>query len=360
MFCKYCGTETADDAQFCPKCGKSTGTQVMQSKAAIPQQKTPSGINLKILIPLIAVIAVLSVVIIIKFIGNIRSDTTSNSVASVDLPVEEDVECSGCADAIACYDELMNSSNAYGQDMDEIAIITAQYYNAMHHDCNANTVVVENVPYSYRGYTGTYSGEWKGAGPFGVGQFIGKAKFKDNDVVYSGEWAYGLPEGQGDLYIENFVDSGWDMRYSGFMQAGMRNGDGYMFEYNRGGAYNPMYRIYDAVTFQNDIMTSVVDCAQYDAETGEILYYYRLTGDDSGFVTMLDSWGANELNPEQRKLLEIGECALVAGTLAYMMHSAYKGFTWKPDSQSTTDQELYEIKTELSNLRYQAGIEPLW
>lgn len=35
MFCKYCGTETADDAQFCPKCGKSTGTQVVQNNAAI-------------------------------------------------------------------------------------------------------------------------------------------------------------------------------------------------------------------------------------------------------------------------------------------------------------------------------------
>ena len=96
MFCKYCGTQTADDAQFCPKCGKSTGAQIAQNNTPSAPQKTPSGINLKILIPIVAVIAVLLVVIVVKVIGNSKSNTGSASATFDNISTDNVSNCSGC------------------------------------------------------------------------------------------------------------------------------------------------------------------------------------------------------------------------------------------------------------------------
>lgn len=332
MFCRYCGAQMSDDAAFCPKCGKPNATPPVQSVPAANQQKSSSGINLKILIPLAAVITILLVVLAIKVIGNGTESGFPASIAGKtsangeDLSLDEIVkECSGCNDSIAAYLDLMNKALEYGYDEGELNSLISQYYNTMHHDCNADVTYVEGKPYVYRCCLGTYTGEWKGAGPSGVGEFIGKKKFTNNAVQYSGEWAYGLPEGNGTLYIQNFADSTWDLTYSGQMRAGMRDGTGHIYEYNRGASYAPMYRIYDAVDFSNDIMTSVTDVATYNANTKELLYYDRVTGDNSGWITMIDSWGADELNPEQQKMLEYAECAIVVGTVGAMVYNAYKG-----------------------------------
>lgn len=353
MFCKYCGTETADDAQFCPKCGKSTGTQVVQNNAAVPQQNNPGGINLKILIPLVAVIAVLCVVIVIKLTG--KSDTNSDSIVGGDLPVEEDIQCTGCKEALAAYSALLDSAQAYGDNKDEINACSARFYSAMHHNCTADITNVENVPFVYRGCSGTYTGEWKGAGPFGTGAFDGKTKNKNRKISYSGDWSYGLPEGTGNLYVEDFAESSWNMYYTGTMQAGNREGTGYIYEFNNGGAYNPMFRIYDEATFQNDIMTSVTDLAQYDNETGELLYYDRVTGDDSGWVTEITHWGANELNPEQKQLLDLAGCVFVGVAVAKYAQSIHEDYV---EVQRQMDKQ--EILSELDNIKYQLVGGPLY
>ena len=348
MFCKYCGAQMAEDAAFCPKCGKANATPPVQNAPTNNQPKRASGINLKILIPLAAIIVVLLGVIVAKVIGNNKSST--GLMAAENMMVSGTEECSGCAEAATCYDALMDSANAYGLDINELAANTTQYYNAMHHDCSSDITNVENVPFVYRGCLGTYTGEWKGAGPFGTGKFEGITKYKNNAISYEGDWAYGLPEGVGNLYIQDFADSSWDMIYSGDMKAGNREGTGYICEYNAGGSYNPMYRVYDAATFQNDIMTSVVDCTQYDSKTGELMCYNRVTGDNSsGWVIELDHWEANELNPEQRQTLELAECALVVGTVGYMAKSFYDGMTYDYDAHVDKEQQ---ILSELDAIRY--------
>ena len=332
MFCKYCGAQMAEDAAFCPKCGKANATPPVQNAPTNNQPKGASGINLKILIPLAAIIVVLSGVIVAKIVSNNKNSASLTSAGNSASSHAEDIsfddiakECDGCSDAIAAYLDLMNEALAYGYDGNELDSLISQYSNAMHHDCNAEVTYVENYPYVYRNVLGTYTGEWKGAGPFGEGEFIGKDKFRGYITQYTGEWAYGLPEGNGTLYIQNFADSTWDLTYTGQMRAGLRDGAGNIYEYNHGASYDPMYRIYDTVEFSNDIMTSVTDVATYNAKTKELLYFDRVTGDNSGWVYSLDTWGANDLNPEQRQMLEYAECALVIGTATAMVYGAIKG-----------------------------------
>ena len=362
MFCKYCGTEIAEDAAFCPKCGKANTTPPTQSSSD-KNNKVKNGISLKILIPLAAIIVVLLGVLIAKIMNN-NNDSQNKSVSSnktssnsEELSFDDIAEeCSGCNDAIAAYLNLMNEALAYGYDGNELDSLISQYSNAMHHDCNAEVTYVENYPYVYRNVLGTYTGEWKGAGPFGEGEFIGKDKFRGYITQYTGEWAYGLPEGNGTLYIQNFTDSTWDLTYTGQMQAGLRNGEGNIYEYNHGASYDPMYRIYDTVEFSNDIMTSITDVATYNAKTKELLYFDRVTGDNSGWVYSLDTWGANDLNPEQRQMLEYAECALVIGTAVAMVYSAYKGhqegieYGKKLSAESDKNMKEYLAQKEKADL----------
>lgn len=356
MFCRFCGTQMADDAKFCPKCGNSSGGNADKGSGSIERQQKTSGINMKMLITLAAIITVLLVVIVVKIISNSKTSdsylagsgkksssnerTTGDDEFSYDAIVEQ---CSDCNEAIAAYSDLMDSACEFGYDKDELNYLTDRYSKAMHHSCNADVIEVTNVPYVYRSCLGLYTGEWKGAGPFGVGKFSGTARFTDDIISYDGEWAYGLPEGEGYLYIQNFADSSWDLNYSGSFHAGMRNGTGYIYEYNKGGFNGPMYRIYDVATFENDIMTSTTDVEQYDADTKELLYSLRVTGEDSGWIIELDYWGANELDPEQRKMLEFAECALVGATAAAIIRSAYKGFTYKYDYDAANQQMQKEL-----------------
>ena len=323
MYCMKCGAQNSEDAKFCIKCGSRTDgsdlDNIVVSGSSKSQKKS------RVWIPIVIGSGILALLCIFILAGGssdskklARGNSSDANEKSFSLD-EISEQCPGCRNALEAYLNLIESSKSLNSTSESIDYYCMELYYAMQHNCTAKTIRVENIPYAYQGSVGTYTGEWKGAGPYGYGTYQGSVYWSDA-VSYTGEWLNGLPDGEGELYHENFK-GGWDMDYKGHMTAGRRNGVGRMVEYLEDG-HPPKYRIYDVTTFQNDIMCQQTQCVEYAAETGEVLYNYIMNGSDNGWVYSVAEWSANELSPSERQALEFAECAIVIGAVGYIIDSA--------------------------------------
>lgn len=365
MYCTKCGNQVNDGAKFCTKCGQqfNKGSQIYP--AAILHKKT------NYLVFVVIGIIIILLLLVIRFL--VKNEDTGLSLIGEDAGLSltnEDtgelydngclnfaaiiMQCEYCETPLNTLVEFCDLGTAYGYDKDKIDACSIKKYNEMQHNCTADVIQVENIPYVYRGCYGTYSGDWQGAGPVGTGTFIGEQRLSSGMIAYTGDWKYGLPEGEGELYIINSIDyRGNDFKYVGQVSAGLRNGTGYLYEYAPGAS--GFYRIYDQSVYQNDILAVETDAVRYDLDTGEVIYYERFIGEEeSGWYCGLTAqWGANELSPEQKKLMDY----VMIGAIGYIIYKTVDSAINVPESYDyeKSNQEML-AKLEESRAKEQAEL----
>lgn len=324
MYCSKCGNKIPDDAKFCAKCGQPF-QQSPQTAILAKLQKKTDDTALRV-IGIIIVLLILVIVFLIrsKNGGSAMADGSTGEVYENGCLNFEALiqQCEYCETPLNTLVDFCDLGTDYGYDENAINACSIKKYQEMQHNCTADVIQVENVPYVYRCCYGTYSGEWQGAGPSGTGTFVGKTRLREDLVSYTGEWRYGLPEGEGELFVENL--HGRDMKYVGQMSAGLRHGTGHMYEY--AGGFSGFYRIYDETEFDNDILAVETEAVYYDINTGEMKGYERLIGGEDGDVYLTAEWGAGELNPEEKQALETAASVLLVGALGCMVYSAVSGY----------------------------------
>ena len=361
MFCVKCGAELANDVLFCTKCGERTSIKKTNSnkdnnfinikktnvQSHVLVKSISNNENIKILIPMVAIIAALFVVIV-KLAAGRSTGTGGGLFASKKNDDKADFglivdECPECAEAIDSLLNLEEMGLAFGFSESKMKEAESSKYSLMHHNCSADTVMVKDKLYVYRCAVGLYSGEWKGAGPFGKGSFVGTIKNTTKSVSYDGDWAYGLPEGKGTLFINRY-DGNMDMTYQGDMMAGMRHGVGLLYEamadlgYER--HYDELYTIYDETTFERDNIAQETFCTSYKMDTNEEMYYDIVVGDGQGRPSSLHGrWKVGELSPMEKQQLENFETGLVLAFTGWML---YKTFNYWEGSEA--QQWLDEYK----------------
>ena len=316
MFCTKCGSNISDDSDFCVNCGSPTKRQIKPTVK--PKKKNNSGL---VILIMIGIIILFLVGVIIKLLKNSDDSNGDNSFKN---PISKTLnsnskdanetldfnaivsQCPGCEESLNLLVELCDLGTQWEYDEDGLRTVNAQKCSSMQHHCSADVIYVKNLPYVYREHYGAYTGEWQGAGPTGYGTFVGKEPFADFILSYTGDWAYGLPNGQGELYIENYQDVGNTMTYYGNMVDGIRSGQGYMQEYipNRG------FMVYGDTYFQNDTLAQETLVTMYDKDTGDILEYYTMVGDGYGSTAYIEHWYYGEPSPAQIRSAEV-----LAGTL---------------------------------------------
>ncbi len=348
MYCMKCGAQNNENAKFCIKCGIRMDGSDLDNTVSSGTSKAKK--KSRVWIPVVIGLGILALFFILIFARGSSDSQKKAREEGIDVNGKNfsldkiSEQCPGCKNALDKYLKLIESSKSLNSTTDSIDNCCMELYYAMQHSCTAETTKVENIPYAYQGSVGTYTGEWKGAGPSGYGTYQGSL-YGSDAVSYTGAWLNGLPDGEGELYHENYK-AGWDMEYKGHMTAGKRNGTGRIVEYLESG-HPPKYRIYDTTTFQNDIMCQQTECVEYAAETGEVLYYYIMNGTDDGWVYSVSEWGANELSPTQRQALEFAECAIVIGAVGYIIGSAIDpgGYDYdKANSDMLDDFNLWREK----------------
>lgn len=233
-------------------------------------------------------------------------------------------KCAGCEQALWYYYDLISAACEYSMEGHtatyaedkECDDLNYNLHVALDHECVSPVIYVENIPYAYYGSLGNYTGYWKGCGPSGRGTYCGTNYFTNGTVSYTGDWVWGLPEGQGQLYAENFHNCGWDMTYTGDMQCGMRHGRGSMYEYhpaynNRGGFYH-RYRFQDESDWSLDVLASETQYEEYNADTDELLESGTMIGEaETCWVEITDV-----RKPSSGLLYGIGATAVTIGTFA--------------------------------------------
>ena len=357
MFCRNCGTELPENSQFCTSCG----LKLVQVPNTEKQNSSNSGKNkLFLSIGMLTIaVALLAGVIFLPAgkkeksadVANSSNDTVTTS--SEELP-DNDIlataisECENCVDAVNTYIQMMDlaekDSNVAKTHLDILSNSKRMY---MYHHCTAPIIEVENIPYSYRGSCGLYSGQWQGGGPINKGSYRG---LLDNTYVisYSGDWKQGLPNGLGELYIEKYA-SGWDLGYRGQVRDGLRDGKGVMYEYyDNWLGQGPRYRVYESSTFANDKLMQETECITYDANTNEAIEHHRMIGTDDGWVASTAQWYEGELNPEQKALAEeIGAAALIAFISYEVYDIATSDYSYDYDKANA--QNMQELETYRAN-----------
>ena len=347
MFCTKCGAELANDAQFCTKCGEKTSIKNADSikdnneisnvqklksenhKTLKTSSQKEVNKNVKILIPMVAVIAIL-LVVIVKLAAGKNGTSGGGLFASKKNDDKADLstiaeECPECGAAIETLLDLEEMGLAFGFNETKMKEAEKNKYNQMHHNCSADTINVENKLYTYKCAVGLYSGEWKGAGPSGKGSFVGTIRNSDRMVSYDGDWAYGLPEGKGTLFIDKYQGD-YDMTYQGDMVMGMRHGTGLLIESVTNKQYFDDYYIaYEETIFANDTLTRETFFTKRDYKTDEDLAYGIASGDGNGNEYLACStWKPGELSPREKNALENAEAMLALGVLGWV---CYDGLT---------------------------------
>lgn len=325
MFCTKCGNEIESEATFCSKCGKPINLADVETVSENAHKKKNSNNLILLVIGGVIVVLICTVFLLIGKDNEPMSadkEKEDNISGNHGLDFEQIVEqCSTCGDALNSLVEVCDLGTEYGYDKDELMSVSLRKCEEMQHNCTADVIQVENVPYVYRCCYGQYTGQWQGAGPSGTGTFVGKDKFKDDIISYSGEWAYGLPNGSGELYVENFLNHSHDITYYGSMNNGMRHGIGYMHEYIPGYGY----MVYGETAFENDILAQETEVEVFDKDTGEVKEYLRVKGEEDGDVYATVQWYAGELSPEQQQVVDYAQAALFVGLVGYMGHMALDG-----------------------------------
>jgi hypothetical protein len=341
MFCTNCGANNNEGAKFCTKCGQQLSYSSAVDNAADKKKgKSRNVFMISISLVLVATIVTISVFDLWPWSNGTDkewSNETRNDMGSAqdkENPVSNDEmysfesfsldaivdECPDCQSAIETYIEMIKVGQDWTTSKEELEMLENQKCNQMQHLCTAKIIQVENVPYVFRGGFGLYTGDWMGAGPCGKGSFSGTTY--GNIVTYDGDWGFGVPNGEGELYAENGYLRGWDTTYTGKFKNGMRDGVGSWFEYyddsEKAVDPQPRYRIYDIATYSNDMLTDWVNCADYDAETGELLGYCKMTTNETGASLMGERWGADELSPEEKNAFGVAGSLFIAGVVVYM------------------------------------------
>lgn len=315
-----------------------------------------------VLIPIsIVIVALLAVVFFLLK----DKDDTSKSV-NEDVAVEDEAsykenevadsgdsfykaysKCAGCGQAIQTLNELQEEINSFGYNEATVKNLTDKKYQEMCHDCMADVIYVENYPYVYRNAFGVYTGDWKGAGPYGQGSFSGTVPLTEETITYTGEWKYGLPDGQGELFLGARPNRGeLDRRYIGQMRVGLREGKGLLYEtvISLTNAYPSKYKVYEESDFVNDTLAKVTYAEEYDMATDEVIMYYEMIGSENGYSNVVNSWRPGELSPEQQKIVD--GVIIVAGTAicSYIIYDMIKDSReWKAQydaSRVTSHQEM--------------------
>lgn len=363
MFCSNCGVENNENNRFCVKCGCRLNASADVKENKIKRKKTERNKSGNIYMILTGLTLVVSIVVVSVF--NLWPWSTNHNIAKDGANGKNDVgsvigteanasmgdealsidnfsfesmlqECPDCRAALETYIHLTTIASDWTTSQEELMALSDQLCSQMQHPCKAQTVYVTDMPYSYRESFGYYTGYWMGAGPSGKGSFQGDAY---GDIVsYDGEWKFGVPNGEGELYVENGYLAGWDSTYVGEFKNGMRDGVGIWFEYYADSAKvidpKPYYRIYDKAVYANDTLAGWVDCADYDAATGDVLGYCKMTTDATGAPIMGETWGPDELSPELQNQVDT---ILVTAGVTYMTVSLGKELI---DSFTTTPEEL--------------------
>ncbi len=223
--------------------------------------------------------------------ADIQSMTESAGSSGVSVTIEDvsfdsiAESCSQCEEAMKYMiaiakafkhlKETTEDKNAYIDKIDELQ---QKVYDLMQHDCHAETIHVENFPLCFYRYYGSYTGDWKGAGPVGYGTFVGDGLLEElnkdwqiNHYQYEGEWKGGVPYGNGQFYSEYTLlnTDGSRVRtylqdYSGEMKMGLKDGVGTQYEETYEGDYRTM-RYYETGYYEKDCLQGTVEFAEYDA-----------------------------------------------------------------------------------------------
>lgn len=326
MYCMNCGTKNGDQAKFCVKCGQQLTDNVIIEKKPNPARKKSKSKSM-VLISLVLVVAIVIVTVFNLRHGSKEQEgrqasSSDGAITFEDFSLDAIAEqCPDCKAAIETYIATLEASQDWTTAKEELEALEEQKCAQMQHFCTAQAIYVEDIPYAYRGSFGSYTGDWIGAGPSGQGTYIGTV-YGTNIVSYTGGWGFGVPNGEGELYLENYLGD-WDMTYTGQMKNGMRDGTGSWFEYSDGNEYKaPSFRIYDDAVYSQDQLTEWTECVKYDADTGDILEYCMMITDEAGLPLMGDSWGPNDLSPEEEKALGIATVVASFGIMAYLTYSA--------------------------------------
>lgn len=359
MYCMNCGANNNEDAAFCIQCGKQLGTFVPPNEK---QKKKSKGL----FVVLISAVLICAIVIVSVFdlwpwsrgkenaADRMQAENTTGSAQmtsengvvtfehfSLDAIV---AQCPDCAAAIETYIEIVGAGGDWLTSTEDLEALEQQKHAQMQHFCTAEAIYVEAIPYSYRGSFGSYTGEWIGAGPAGKGSYIGKV-YGESIVSYIGDWKFGLPDGAGELYVEHY-SADFDMTYRGQMKNGKRDGWGSMTE-TAVAEYRkmPFFRIYDEAFYVQDQLPEFVDCVQYDAKTGDIMEYCQIKTDEEGLTIKGNSWGPNDLSPEQEKALSIAAVVFAFGYIGYLTYGAITiGDDW---DQGASNQRVLEMTNRL-------------
>lgn len=362
MYCMNCGAKNDNQAKFCIKCGQQMKDCVVVDEKPKPAKRTPKSWYV-VLISLVLVATIFIATIFDlwpwstkagKEASDIRAgqddiqkgeQAASNDdiVTFENFPVDEIIEqCPDCQAAMETYITMLNAGQDWTTSKEELEALGNQLCAQMQHFCTAEAIYVEDIPYVYRGSFGLYTGDWIGAGPAGKGTYIGTV-YDTHIVSYEGDWGYGMPNGEGVLYLENYMGT-WDMTYTGGMINGMRDGVGSWFEYDdmQGNIHpTPKYRVYDTAVYSNDCLTDKITCVEYDESTGEINKYFYAITDEKGNPLMLDTWGADELSPDVAdKLYTTIFVAATCYTMGYLADAAIDSMTSTPEEIEASNQRV--------------------
>ena len=341
MYCMNCGAENDDQSKFCMKCGqKLTSNVIVGKKQNSTKKKSRNLYMVSTALVLVAAITIVSVFDLWPW--SLKTDkkeddtqtqqeaaqegeqaaSNDGTVTLATLPLNEIVtQCPDCQAAIETYIATIEACQDWTTSMETIETLENQKCAQMQHFCTAQSIYVEDIPYAYHGSFGLYTGGWIGAGPSGKGSYIGA--IYDTDIVsYTGDWGFGMPNGEGELYLENYQGE-WDMTYTGQLKNGMRDGVGVWLEYWEGNElYEPVYRLLDEAVYSQDQLTDWTDSVKYNAETGEILQYCKQITDEEGMLLTGETWDPGDLSPEQEQALGIATAIAIFGFTSYLTYSA--------------------------------------
>lgn len=376
MYCMNCGTKNDDQAKFCIKCGQQLTDSVVANEKPKPAKEKPKSWSM-VLISLVLVVAIIVVSIFDLWPWSKKADKKANGdftqqgeaqngeqaalsgevVTFENFPLDAIIEqCPDCQAAMETYIEMLKASQDWTTSKEEIEALENQKCAQMQHFCTANSIYVEDIPYAFHGSFGLYTGDWIGAGPAGKGTYTGTV-YGNNIVTYTGDWGFGLPNGEGQLYLENYLGT-WDMTYTGQMKNGMRDGTGSWFEYDdqQGNIHPiPKYRVYDTAVYSNNCLTDKITCVEYEESTGEIIKYFYAITDDNGNPQMLDTWGPDELSPDVAdKLTSIIIVASTAFIVGSLTKCAIDSMTLTPEEIEASNQR---VMAETNRMRAQAEEE---
>ena len=377
MYCMNCGTKNEDQAKFCAKCGQQLVAAIVNEKPKPARRKSKSPYM--ILTSLVLVITITTVTIFDLWPWSTKADkgksgtqtqqTDGNKtklddiqggeqIASSDgvitfenFPLDAIIEqCPDCQAALDTYIAMLAACQDWTTSSEEIEALENQLCEQMQHFCTAEAIYVEDVPYVYHGSFGLYTGDWIGAGPAGKGTYLGTV-YDTKIVSYEGDWGFGMPNGEGVLYLEDYLGT-WDMTYTGEMKNGKRDGVGSWLEYDdqQDNIHPiPKYRVYDTAVYNNNCLTDKITCVEYEESTGEIIKYFYAITDDNGYPLMLNTWGADELNPEVAdKLYTTIFVAATCFMVGYLVKGAIDSVTSTPEEIEASRQR---VMAETNRLR---------